>query len=140
MVSGIYERIQQRELRSNEDHVTYVSRVEQSILGMKDHPVCAPQALGVLLSPVEVSDVNKPQKQKLSSHQREVFLFNDLLLILKVCPKKKTSASYTFCKAMGLLGMQFHLFSNECYAHGITMLSPFTSEKKQLVSFCSPSG
>lgn len=35
MVSGIYERIQQRELRSNEDHVTYVSRVEQSILGLK---------------------------------------------------------------------------------------------------------
>lgn len=26
------------------------------------------------------------------------------------------------------------------YAHGITMMSPFTSEKKQLVSFCSPSG
>ena len=35
MVTGIYERTQQRELRSNEDHVTYVSRVEQSILGMK---------------------------------------------------------------------------------------------------------
>lgn len=35
MVAGIYERIQQRELRSNEDHVTYVSRVEQSILGLK---------------------------------------------------------------------------------------------------------
>lgn len=26
------------------------------------------------------------------------------------------------------------------YAHGVTMMSPFTSEKKQLVSFCSPSG
>lgn len=26
------------------------------------------------------------------------------------------------------------------YAHGITMMSPFTSERKQLVSFCSPSG
>ena len=35
MVSWIYDRIQQRELRSNEDHVTYVSRVEQSMLGMK---------------------------------------------------------------------------------------------------------
>ena len=35
MVAGIYERIQQRELRSNDDHVTYVSRVEQSILGLK---------------------------------------------------------------------------------------------------------
>lgn len=30
-------------------------------------------------------------------------------------------------------------FSSD-YAHGVTMLSPFTSEKKQLVSFCSPSG
>lgn len=35
MLAGIYERIQLRELRSNEDHVTYVTRVEQSILGMK---------------------------------------------------------------------------------------------------------
>lgn len=35
MVVGIYERIQLRELRSNEDHVTYVSKVEQSIVGMK---------------------------------------------------------------------------------------------------------
>lgn len=35
MVAGIYERIQQRELRSNEDHVTFVTRVEQNIQGMK---------------------------------------------------------------------------------------------------------
>lgn len=35
LVVGIYERIQQRELKSNEDHVTYVTKVEKSILGMK---------------------------------------------------------------------------------------------------------
>uniref|UniRef100_A0A8C1M0E8 IQ motif and Sec7 domain ArfGEF 3b n=1 Tax=Cyprinus carpio TaxID=7962 RepID=A0A8C1M0E8_CYPCA len=85
----------------------------------------------------EVTDVNKPQKQ--ASHQREVFLFNDLIVILKLCPKKKSAATYTFCKAMGLLGMQFHLFENEYYPHGITILSPFSSEKKQVVSFCSQS-
>lgn len=34
--------------------------------------------------------------------------------ILKLCPKKKSTAAYTFCKAMGLLGMHFHLFENEC--------------------------
>ncbi|XP_028306537.1 IQ motif and SEC7 domain-containing protein 3 isoform X2 [Gouania willdenowi] len=140
MVSGIYERIQQRELRSNEDHVTYVSRVEQSILGLKTILAVPHRRLVCCCRLFEVPDANKAHKQKLSQLQREVFLFNDLLLILKVCPKKKSSASYAFCKAMGLLGMQFHLFSNEYYAHGITMLSPFTSEKKQLVSFCSPSG
>ncbi|XP_075998539.1 IQ motif and SEC7 domain-containing protein 3 [Genypterus blacodes] len=140
MVAGIYERIQQRELRSNEDHVTYVSRVEQSILGLKTILAVPHRRLVCCCRLFEVPDANKPHKQKLAQLQREVFLFNDLLLILKLCPKKKSSASYTFCKAMGLLGMQFHLFSNEYYAHGITMLSPFTSEKKQLVSFCSPSG
>ncbi|MEQ2269196.1 IQ motif and S7 domain-containing protein 3 [Xenotaenia resolanae] len=113
-VAGIYERIQQRELRSNEDHVTYVSRVEQSILGLKTVLAVPHRRLVCCCRLFEVPDANKPHKQKLSALQREVFLFNDLLLILKLCPKKKSSASYTFCKAMGLLGMQFHLFSNEC--------------------------
>lgn len=85
----------------------------------------------------EVTDVNKAQKQ--AAHQREVFLFNDLIVILKLCPKKKSSAAYTFCKAMGLLGMQFHLFENEFYPHGITILSPFGSDKKQVLNFCAQS-
>lgn len=32
----------------------------------------------------EVPDANKPHKQKLSQLQREVFLFNDLLLVRSV--------------------------------------------------------
>uniref|UniRef100_A0A671KGK5 IQ motif and SEC7 domain-containing protein 3 n=1 Tax=Sinocyclocheilus anshuiensis TaxID=1608454 RepID=A0A671KGK5_9TELE len=137
MLAGIYERIQQRELRSNEDHVTYVTRVEQSILGMKTILSVPHRRLVCCSRLFEVTDVNKPQKQ--ASHQREVFLFNDLIVILKLCPKKKSAATYTFCKAMGLLGMQFHLFENEYYPHGIMILSPFSSEKKQVVSFCSQS-
>ncbi|XP_053478539.1 IQ motif and SEC7 domain-containing protein 3 [Ictalurus furcatus] len=135
MVAGIYERIQQRELRSNEDHVTYVTRVEQNIQGMKTILSVPHRRLVCCSRLYEVSDVNKPQKQ--ASHQREVFLFNDLIVILKLCPKKKSAATYVFCKAMGLLGMQFHLFENEYYPHGITILSPFSSEKKQVLSFCS---
>lgn len=50
MVAGIYERIQQRELRSNEDHVTYVSRVEQSILGLKTVSDIGVQAFPLSLS------------------------------------------------------------------------------------------
>ncbi|KAF7699346.1 IQ motif and SEC7 domain-containing protein 3 isoform X1 [Silurus meridionalis] len=137
MVTGIYERIQQRELRSNEDHVTYVTRVEQSIQGMKTILSVPHRRLVCCSRLYEVSDVNKPQKQ--AAHQREVFLFNDLIVILKLCPKKKSAATYVFCKAMGLLGMQFHMFENEYYPHGITILSPFSSEKKQVVSFCSQS-
>uniref|UniRef100_A0A8C4X9J1 IQ motif and Sec7 domain ArfGEF 3 n=1 Tax=Erpetoichthys calabaricus TaxID=27687 RepID=A0A8C4X9J1_ERPCA len=138
MVVGIYERIQQRELRSNEDHVTYVTKVEQSIVGMKSVLSVPHRRLVCCSRLFEVSDINKAQKQ--AAHQREVFLFNDLLVILKLCPKKKSSATYTFCKAVGLLGMQFHLFENEYYPHGITIIAPFSgSEKKQVLNFCGQS-
>ncbi|CAG01919.1 unnamed protein product [Tetraodon nigroviridis] len=137
MVVGIYERIQLRELRSNEDHVTYVSKVEQSIVGMKSVLSVPHRRLVCCSRLFEVTDVNKAQKQ--AAHQREVFLFNDLIVILKLCPKKKSSAAYTFCKAMGLLGMQFHLFENEYYPHGITIVSPFGSDKKQVFNFCAQS-
>ncbi|KAJ8007228.1 hypothetical protein DPEC_G00115350 [Dallia pectoralis] len=137
MVVGIYERIQQRELRSNEDHVTYVTKVEQSIVGMKTVLSVPHRRLVCCSRLFEVTDVNKAQKQ--AAHQREVFLFNDLIVILKLCPKKKSSAAYTFCKAMGLLGMQFQLFENEYYPHGITIVSPFGSDKKQVLHFCAQS-
>ncbi|XP_048864530.1 IQ motif and SEC7 domain-containing protein 3-like isoform X1 [Brienomyrus brachyistius] len=138
MVAGIYERIQQRELRSNEDHVTYVTKVEQSILGMKT-VLSVPHRRLVCCSRIfEVMDINKAQKQ--AAHQREVFLFNDLIVILKLSPKKRSSATYTFCRALGLLGMQYHLFENEYHHHGITIVSPCPgSEKKQVLNFCGQS-
>ncbi|XP_046878549.1 IQ motif and SEC7 domain-containing protein 3-like [Hypomesus transpacificus] len=40
---------------------------------------------------------------------------------------------------MGLLGMHFHLFENEYYPHGITILSPFGCDKKQVLNFCAQS-
>ncbi|XP_077325089.1 IQ motif and SEC7 domain-containing protein 3 isoform X2 [Lithobates pipiens] len=136
MVVGIYERIQQKELKSNEDHVTYVTKVEKSIVGMKSVLSVPHRRLVCCSRLFEVTDVNKLQKQ--AAHQREVFLFNDLLLILKLCPKKKTSSTYTFCRAVPLLGMQFHLFENEYYPHGITLVSPLSgSEKKLVLHFCA---
>ncbi|XP_010628961.1 IQ motif and SEC7 domain-containing protein 3 [Fukomys damarensis] len=136
LVVGIYERIQQKELRSNEDHVTYVTKVEKSIVGMKTVLSVPHRRLVCCSRLFEVTDVNKLQKQ--AAHQREVFLFNDLLVILKLCPKKKSTSTYTFCKSVGLLGMQFHLFENEYYSHGITLVTPLSgSEKKQALHFCA---
>ncbi|XP_004633453.1 IQ motif and SEC7 domain-containing protein 3 [Octodon degus] len=136
LVVGIYERIQQKELKSNEDHVTYVTKVEKSIVGMKTVLSVPHRRLVCCSRLFEVTDVNKLQKQ--AAHQREVFLFNDLLVILKLCPKKKSASTYTFCKSVSLLGMQFHLFENEYYSHGITLVTPLLgSERKQVLHFCA---
>ncbi|EQB77843.1 hypothetical protein CB1_000465054 [Camelus ferus] len=213
---GIYERIRKRELRTNEDHVSQVQKVEKLIVGKKPavlvncarcpseltHSglkssrasasslpvllhVTSPPALGPIWSrpPVfvgptgigtdwsqkavsleagvpaldlweapeggqrgditmgrtrvadmavppaqvlslphrrlvcycrlfEVPDPNKPQK--LGLHQREIFLFNDLLVVTKIFQKKKNSVTYSFRQSFSLCGMQVLLFENQC--------------------------
>ncbi|EHB01070.1 IQ motif and SEC7 domain-containing protein 1 [Heterocephalus glaber] len=48
----------------------------------------------------EVPDPNKPQK--LGLHQREIFLFNDLLVVTKILQKKKNSVTYSFRQSFSL--------------------------------------
>ena len=50
MLIGIYERIRKRELKTNEDHVSQVQKVEKLIVGKK--PVCGgPASLAPSLPP-----------------------------------------------------------------------------------------
>uniref|UniRef100_A0ABM5GEA1 IQ motif and SEC7 domain-containing protein 3 isoform X6 n=1 Tax=Pogona vitticeps TaxID=103695 RepID=A0ABM5GEA1_9SAUR len=92
LVVGIYERIQQRELKSNEDHVTYVTKVEKSIVGMKTVLSVPHRRLVCCSRLYEVTDVNKMQKQ--AAHQREVFLFNDLLVEKKIWERRSRTTQW----------------------------------------------
>ncbi|XP_037627976.1 IQ motif and SEC7 domain-containing protein 1-like isoform X4 [Sebastes umbrosus] len=119
---GIYERIRKRELKTNEDHVSQVQKVEKLIVGKK--PIGSlHHGLGCVLSLphrrlvcycrlFEVPDPNK--LQKLGLHQREIFLFNDLLVVTKIFQKKKNSVTYSFRQSFSLYGMQVMLFDNQC--------------------------
>ena len=54
-------------------------------------------------------------------HQREVFLFNDILVITKIHSRRKNSVTYTFRNSYPLTGMLVSLFENSYYSHGITL-------------------
>uniref|UniRef100_S4RDM7 IQ motif and Sec7 domain ArfGEF 1b n=1 Tax=Petromyzon marinus TaxID=7757 RepID=S4RDM7_PETMA len=151
---GIYERIQKQELRTNDDHVTQVTKVEKSIVGKK--PVMPatsrPSVRGhgdknALSLPhrrlvcycrlFEVPDPTKPQK--LGLHQREIFLFNDLLVVTKIFQRKKNAVMYSFRQSFSLYGMQVHLFENQFYPHGIKIMSAVPgAETKVLALFNAP--
>jgi IQ motif and SEC7 domain-containing protein len=55
-----------------------------------------------------VPDINK--KERPGVHQREVFLFNDLLVITKIFSKKKSSVTYSFRQSFTLCGMMVSTF------------------------------
>ncbi|XP_072798050.1 IQ motif and SEC7 domain-containing protein 1 isoform X3 [Vicugna pacos] len=144
---GIYERIRKRELRTNEDHVSQVQKVEKLIVGKK--PIGSlHHGLGCVLSLphrrlvcycrlFEVPDPNKPQK--LGLHQREIFLFNDLLVVTKIFQKKKNSVTYSFRQSFSLCGMQVLLFENQYYPNGIRLTSAVPgADIKVLINFNAP--
>ncbi|XP_075995954.1 IQ motif and SEC7 domain-containing protein 1 isoform X2 [Genypterus blacodes] len=147
MLVGIYERIRKRELKTNEDHVSQVQKVEKLIVGKK--PIGSlHHGLGCVLSLphrrlvcycrlFEVPDPNKPQK--LGLHQREIFLFNDLLVVTKIFQKKKNSVTYSFRQSFSLYGMQVPLFENQYYPNGVRLTSAIPgSDVKVLINFNAP--
>ncbi|XP_024148498.1 IQ motif and SEC7 domain-containing protein 1 isoform X6 [Oryzias melastigma] len=144
---GIYERIRKRELKTNEDHVSQVQKVEKLIVGKK--PIGSlHHGLGCVLSLphrrlvcycrlFEVPDPNK--LQKLGLHQREIFLFNDLLVVTKIFQKKKNSVTYSFRQSFSLYGMQVLLFENQYYPNGIRLTSAIPgADMKVLINFNAP--
>ena len=52
-------------------------------------------------------------------HQREVFLFNDILVITKILKRKKNTVTYEFRQSHMLAGLSVSTFENQFYPYGI---------------------
>ena len=55
----------------------------------------------------------------LGLHQREVFLFNDILVITKIHSRKKNTVTYTFRQSFLLAGLSVTTFETQHYPYGI---------------------
>jgi IQ motif/SEC7 domain-containing protein len=66
-----------------------------------------------------VADLNK--KEKSGSHQREVFLFNDILVLTKIFHKKRNSVTYSFRQSYPLTGITLSLFTNNYFEFGLSL-------------------
>ncbi|XP_077473333.1 IQ motif and SEC7 domain-containing protein 1 isoform X2 [Stigmatopora argus] len=138
LLVGIYQRIQKWELRTNDDHVSQVQAVERVLVGKKPVLSLPHRRLVCCCQLYEVPDPNRPQRMGL--HQREVFLFNDLLVVTKVFQKKKSSVTYSFRRSFPLVEMQIHVFQNSYYPHAVRLTSALLGgERKVLMVFLAPS-
>ena len=78
-LNGIYERIRANEFRPDPDHVSQVVQFEQNLIGKRPTLAVPHRRLVCYCRLYEIYDINK--REKLTSHQREVYLFNDLLVV-----------------------------------------------------------
>uniref|UniRef100_A0A0N5AGQ8 SEC7 domain-containing protein n=1 Tax=Syphacia muris TaxID=451379 RepID=A0A0N5AGQ8_9BILA len=123
LLVGIYERIRDEEFRSGFDHVTQVMKVDQSIVGKDKPKLVEPHRRLVCYCRLnQISD--RTRRQASNVHQREVFLFNDLILIAKTSNKKKTCSHYILRSWSTLLGLRARLFETNYYHYGVSIVYP----------------
>ncbi|CDW52765.1 Sec7 domain containing protein [Trichuris trichiura] len=116
-LADIYERIKAQEFRTGSDHVTQVLKVDRKIVGNKPTLTLPHRRLICYIRLTEVLDPRR--KQSPTAHQREAFLFNDLLLLTKIVPKKKNKATYQYRESHALGGMEVGHFSTPVYPYGV---------------------
>lgn len=126
MLCGIYERVKANEFKPGSDHMTQVMKVQATIVGKKPNLALPHRRLVCYCRLYEIPDINK--KERPGVHQREVFLFNDLLVITKIFNKKKNSATYTFRVSFPLCGMVVTLLDVpsklfDCYRKRISVVA-----------------
>ena len=139
MLQGVYERIRQSEFRPGSDHVTQVMKVQQTIVSKCPNLAVPYRRLVCYCRLYEVTDPNKKDRPGMwwhklylmddqiivqyftGQHQREVFLFNDILVITKIHSRRKNSVTYTFRGSHNLAGLMVTLFENSYYSYGITL-------------------
>ncbi|XP_055614085.1 IQ motif and SEC7 domain-containing protein 3 isoform X2 [Uranotaenia lowii] len=131
MLTGIYERVKANEFKPGSDHVSQVMKVQATIVGKKPNLALPHRRLVCYCRLYEIPDINK--KERPGVHQREVFLFNDLLVITKIFSKKKSSVTYTFRNSYPLCGMVVTLLDIPNYPYCIRLSQKV--DGKVLVTF-----
>ena len=125
MVKGIYDRIKNCEFKQGSDHVTQVTKVQETILGSKRPKLNASWRRLVCFCRVsEVADMNK--KEKKDSHQRGLFLFNDLLVVTKN-EKSKKKQLHQHRYSLGLSDLKVNMFRTQHFQFGVQLQERHTS-------------
>lgn len=121
MLSNIYHRILSHELRVGPDHVSQVRKVERTMVGKIPQLAIPERRLVCYCRLYEIADPSK--KEKVGLHQREIFLFNDVLVITKIYAKKKDTITYTYRRSIMIEDVIVQGFANEHYQYGIKLVA-----------------
>ena len=129
-MQGIYDRIKASEFKAGSDHVSQVTKVEETISGRSKNAKSFAEThrrLVCFCRLTEIVDIHKKEKRS-NAHQRGVFLFNDLLVVTKsVASKKKTT--HLFRSALNLAEIRINVFSTDIYEFGIQLQDRLTGKE-----------
>ena len=126
LLKQIYKGIKKQEFVTAVDHVAQVQALQNSILNEQgknfSQQIAQPHRRLVCICRLfEVMNINSRKEPASGSHQRDLFLFNDLLIVSKMTSKgtKNSGPVYTQRLSFPLRGLEVTLFHTPVFEYGI---------------------
>ena len=119
LLKTVYKSIKKKPLISEMDHVNQTELLQQTLVGPSAPHLAAPhRRLVCLCSLFQVKNINTDSEAEARSHPRVIWLFNDLLVIVKQSGK----SSYVYKESIPLLGLEVSLFKAGAYRFGVQIV------------------
>ena len=118
LLKQIYKGIKKAEFVTAVDHVVQTQALQQTILNQEGKPMNLSEThrrLVCLCRLFEVTNINARKSSDANLHSRDLFLFNDLLIVTKQSGKNV----YSQKQAFELRGLEVTLFHTPVFSHGI---------------------
>jgi len=119
LLKAIYKGIKKQEFESGVDHVTQTQLLRTRITGKAPGLSEPHRRLVCLCRLAEVADINTKKENEASSHYRDIWLFNDMMLMTKMAGKNASGPVYSYRDSFHLTGLEVTLFHTPVYRYGI---------------------
>ena len=132
MVRSVYKSVKKKAVVSEGDHVDQTMLLQQSLLpSSAPHLAATHRRLVCLCSLFQVKSINTESESEVKAHPRVVWLFNDLLVIVKPAGK---GGSNIYKENITLLGMEVSLFKSGACHYGLELVRK--RDKEVMVTLC----
>jgi len=119
LLKAIYKGIKKQGFQTGVDHVTQAALLRTRISGKAPSLAEPHRRLVCLCRLAEVADINTKKEAEANAHPRDIWLFNDMLLVTKMSGKNAEGPVYSYRDSCHLTGLEVTLFHTPVYKFGI---------------------
>ena len=121
LLSNIYKSVKKQEFATTPDHVAQTQLLRSRVSGKAPHLSDPHRRLVCLCRLTEVTDINSKKEGDANNHQRDIWLFNDMLLVTKASGKTNSGLVYSYRDSFYLTGLEVTLFHTPVFRYGIQL-------------------
>jgi IQ motif/SEC7 domain-containing protein len=127
LLKSIYKAVKKQAFVSAGDHVTQAQLLQASMVGNKTSPPALAEPhrrLVCLCRLADVLDINTKKEAEAHAHARDIWLFNDMLIVTKIVAGRTSAATrggpvYAYRDSFPLRGTEVTLFHTPVYRYGV---------------------